>query len=304
MSLFRLWDRGLQKTRKNVFSRIGNIFQSGKNISDELYDELEALLIESDAGIEISLQLIDELRSICLEGDDVAGQVRRILKRRIQEILTEEEQLTDHNNVKPHVKMVIGVNGTGKTTTIGKLAWQNKKKGRKVLLACADTFRAAAGEQLELWAKQAKVDCVRQKTGADPAAVAFDALDAAIARGADVLFVDTAGRLHTQVNLMEELKKIRRVLDKRMPGAPHSTLLVLDATTGQNGLRQADQFARSVGVTEVALTKLDGTARGGIVLAIKQQLGLPIRWVGMGEGLEDLVPFNAEAFVGGLFGEE
>jgi len=304
MSLLKPWDKGLQKTRKNFFSRMGRIFQNSEKISDALYDELEVLLIESDVGVETALFLIEELRSARLESGNVAGQVRQILKERMREILSDENGLTNNVSVKPHVCMVVGVNGTGKTTTIGKLAWYEKMRGHKVLLACADTFRAAAGEQLEVWAKRAKADCIRQKIGADPASVAFDALNAAIARNADMLFVDTAGRLHTQVNLMEELKKIRRVLDKRMAGAPHTTLLILDATTGQNGLRQAEQFNQSVGVTETALTKLDGTARGGIVLAVKKQLGLPIRWVGLGEELEDLIPFDAGSFINGLFGED
>jgi len=298
------WNEGLQKTRKNIFSRIGQIFQRGVKVSDELFDEMEALLIESDMGVELSMNLIESLRQERLEGEDISGQVRRILKNRIRDILTEEVRPHDTLTAKPRVIMVVGVNGTGKTTIIGKLAWRMKQNNVRVLLAGADTFRAAAGEQLEIWARRSGVDCIRQDTGADPASVAFDALDAAISRDVDILFVDTAGRLHTKVNLMEELKKMKRVLEKRMPGAPHSTLLVLDATTGQNGLVQAKQFTQSVDVTEIALTKLDGTARGGIVVAIKQELGIPIRWVGMGEGLEDLQPFDADAFVRGLFGTE
>ena len=200
--------------------------------------------------------------------------------------------------------LVVGVNGTGKTTTIGKLARRFEEEGKKVLLAGADTFRAAAGEQLEVWAKRTGADVIRQSSGADPASVAFDALQAAIARELDVLIVDTAGRLHTKVNLMEELKKIRRVLSRQMESAPHEVLLVLDATTGQNGLSQAERFTRSVGITGIALTKLDGTAKGGIVVAIHRKLGIPVKWVGVGEGMDDLVPFDAGAFVGSLVGEE
>jgi fused signal recognition particle receptor len=204
---------------------------------------------------------------------------------------------------KPWVILVVGVNGTGKTTTIGKLGHRFKQEGRKVLLAGADTFRAAAAEQLEVWASRSGIPVITQKYGADPASVAYDALDHAVRHGTDVLIVDTAGRLHTKANLMEELKKIRRVLAKRMAFAPHETLLVLDATTGQNGLRQAEMFTQAAGVTGIVLTKLDGTARGGIVLGIKRETGIPVRWVGLGEGIDDLLPFDAEAFAEGLLGE-
>lgn len=301
--LLKSWDTGLNKTRQNVFSRISHIFQGSVKVTDELFDELEAVLIESDVGMDMSVKLIESLRSLRFEDGDFAKQVRSELKKMIRDQLMESESLFKSGQTRPHVMMVVGVNGTGKTTTIGKLAWQMKQAGQKVLLAGADTFRAAAAEQLEIWADRAGVDCVRQKSGADPAAVAYDALDAAIARNMDIVIVDTAGRLHNKSNLMEELKKIRRVLDKRLPGAPHSTLLVLDAITGQNGLRQAEQFAVDVGVTEVALTKLDGTAKGGIVLAIRQKLGIPVRWIGVGESIEDLLPFQASAFVDAMFGE-
>lgn len=300
--VLKSWDSGLHKTRQNVFSRISQIFKGSNKITDELFDELEAVLIESDVGVEMSFKLIDALRSFRIDGDNTADQIRMALKKMIQDQLIETLPFSSVQN-KPHVTMVVGVNGTGKTTTIGKLAWKMRQAGQRVLLAGADTFRAAAAEQLEIWADRAGADCIRQKSGADPASVAFDALDAAIARHMDILFVDTAGRLHNKANLMEELKKIRRVLDKRLSGAPHSTLLVLDAITGQNGLRQAEQFAKDVGVTEVALTKLDGTARGGIVLAIKERLGIPVRWIGVGESIEDILPFDAHAFVEAMFGE-
>jgi len=202
---------------------------------------------------------------------------------------------------RPYVVLVVGVNGAGKTTTVGKLAGLYHAAGKKVLVGAADTFRAAANEQLDIWSQRAGVEIVRQKSGADPAAVAYDTLNAAIAREADVVVIDTAGRLHTRVNLMEELKKIRRVLEKRMPGCPHEVLLVLDATTGQNGLQQARRFGEAVGVTGLVLTKLDGTAKGGIVLAIRDELRLPVRFVGVGEALDDLQPFDARLFVEALF---
>ena len=203
---------------------------------------------------------------------------------------------------KPHVILVVGVNGTGKTTSIGKLAYRFRRQGMKALLAGSDTFRAAAGEQLEEWGKRIGADVIRQAPGADPASVAFDALQAAMARGVDTLLVDTAGRLHTKSNLMEELKKIKRVLSKQMETAPHEVLLVLDATVGQNGISQAKEFTKAVGVTGIILTKLDGTARGGIVIAIHQALRIPIKWVGLGEDVDDLVPFDTHAFVEGMFG--
>jgi fused signal recognition particle receptor len=302
MAIFTPWSRGLGKTRKNWFMRISELFQPGNQFSDDLFDELEALLLESDVGVETTADLIDEMRSVKFDQEHPAAEVRKWLRERIQQLL-QTEASDRFTREKPYVQMVVGVNGTGKTTTIGKLAWKLRTRGDRVLLACSDTFRAAAGEQLEIWAKRAQADCIRQQPGADPASVAFDALDAAIAREVDTLLIDTAGRLHTKIHLMEELKKIRRVLQKRLPGAPHSVLLVLDSTTGQNGLRQAEQFAHDIGVTELALTKLDGTARGGIVLAIRRKLGLPVRWVGIGEGIDDLLPFDARAFAEALLGE-
>jgi fused signal recognition particle receptor len=224
------------------------------------------------------------------------------LRTKVIEMLTFENGHSDEvRGEKPHVIVVVGVNGTGKTTTIGKLAHRFSKNGLKVLLAGADTFRAAAGEQLSIWAERVSVDIVKQGTGADAASVAFDALNAAESRGVDVLIVDTAGRLHTKVNLMEELKKICRVLKKRMETAPHEVLFVLDATTGQNGLNQVRLFDEAIGVSGIVLTKLDGTAKGGMVVTIHQSLGIPINWVGVGEGEDDLLEFNAEAFVEGLF---
>jgi fused signal recognition particle receptor len=230
-------------------------------------------------------------------------EILTLLKEKIRILLQERMGAGEISYVeKPHVILVVGVNGTGKTTTIGKLAYYFRQLGKRVLLAGADTFRAAAGAQLEIWAKRVGVDMVKSSMGADPASVAFDALSGAIAREVDILIIDTAGRLHTKVNLMEELKKIRRVLEKKMDTAPHEVLLVIDATTGQNGMRQAMQFRTAVHVTGIVLTKLDGTAKGGIVVAIHRRLGIPVKWVGVGEGLDDLVNFNPGAFVEGMFG--
>ena len=254
-------------------------------------------------GVAASEKLIAQLR-VALRSVPATSteEVRRILQEQMVALLdrggTPERVLANH----PHVILVVGVNGTGKTTTIGKLAHYHRQQGRKVLLGAADTFRAAASEQLTVWAERAGVEVVRTNPGADPAALAFDALNAALARAVDILIVDTAGRLHTKVNLMEEVRKIRRVLDRRLPGAPHEVLLVIDATTGQNGLAQAQQFTQATGVTGIVLTKLDGTARGGIAVAICQELGVPVRWVGLGEGIEDLAPFHPREFVEGLLG--
>jgi len=302
---FGKWERVLAKTRKGVLGRISNVFKGENRIDEDLFEKIEQILIESDLGVESTLKIIEDLREGLTDGEAVLEErIRVLLRQEMLELVRDKETSSDSEfKEKPHIILVVGVNGTGKTTTIGKIACRFHKEGKKVLLAGADTFRAAAGEQLEILGKRAGVDVVRQCMGADPAAVAFDALNAALARGVDVLIVDTAGRLHTRVNLMEELKKIHRVLGKKMTAAPHEVLLVLDATTGQNGLSQAKLFTEAVGITSIVLTKLDGTARGGIVVAINQALGIPVKWVGVGEGLEDLIPFDAEGFVEGLFGE-
>ena len=302
---FGKWEQGLAKTRKGVLGRISSVFKGKNRIDEDLFKKIEQILIESDLGVEPTLKIIEDLRERLTDGEAVLEErIRVLLRQEMFELVRDKETSADTEfKEKPHIILVVGVNGTGKTTTIGKIASRLHKEGKKVLLAGADTFRAAAGEQLEVWGKRAGVDVVRQCMGADPAAVAFDALNAALARGVDVLIVDTAGRLHTRVNLMEELKKIHRVLGKKMEAAPHEVLLVLDATTGQNGLSQAKLFTEAVGITGIVLAKLDGTARGGIVVAINQALGIPVKWVGVGEGLEDLLPFDAEGFVEGLFGE-
>ena len=299
------WQQGLGKTRNGLLGRISQAFKGKKLVNESLLEDIEEILIESDVGVETTQQIIENLKQLILEQNDNAeAKVRALLKKEILEIIKNNQNITITEQLRrPHVILVVGVNGTGKTTTIGKMAHLFRRENKKVLLAGADTFRAAAGEQLEVWAKRAGADVVKQSIGADPASVAYDALDAAVARKVDILIVDTAGRLHTKVNLMEELKKIKRVLSKRLESAPHEVLLILDATTGQNGLNQAKIFTHDVGVTGVVLTKLDGTAHGGIVIPIIQRLGIPVKWVGVGEGLDDLIPFDAEAFVEGMLGE-
>lgn len=304
VKLFSKWEKGMAKTRQGILGRISTVFKGGGRVDETKLEDLEQILIEGDVGVDTTLAIIDDLReSLSSEPDNAEERIRSLLKEEMLRFVQKEEDASRLDfHQKPYVILVVGVNGTGKTTTIGKLAHRFKTEGKKVLLAGADTFRAAAGEQLEIWAKRAHVDIVKQATGSDPAAVAFDALDASIARGVDVLIVDTAGRLHTKVNLMEELKKIQRVLKKRLDSAPHKVLLVLDATTGQNGLSQAKLFTEAVGIDGIVLTKLDGTARGGIVVAIRQKLDIPVDWVGLGEGIDDLVPFDGEAFVEGMLG--
>ena len=282
----------LNKGRSWLNYDLGDLFR-GK-VDDAMLDELEDRLLMGDVGVEATEEIMTTLRAQLPRNAD-GSEVRQQLLGCVEELLLPVQQPLLMEQ-KPFVILVVGVNGTGKTTTIGKLAEQFKQQGLSVMLAAGDTFRAAAVEQLQVWAERAGVDCMAQAAGADPAAVAFDALAAAQARQLDVLITDTAGRLHSQSGLMDELKKISRVLTKQDPGAPHETLLVLDASQGQNALTQAQQFHEAVGVTGLALTKLDGTARGGIVLAIARRLGLPIRFIGIGEGAADLAPFDAKAF--------
>lgn len=297
------WEKGLEKTRKGFLGRIAELFKGKETLDQGLFDDLEGILLEADVGSEYAARLIGEVRTeLRKKAGAVPDDVRTLLKGKIVDALADPGVLPPADSPKPLVILVTGVNGTGKTTSIGKLAHRYREEGEKVLLAAADTFRAAAVEQLEIWARRAGADVIKQPHGADPAAVAFDALDAALARGVDVLIVDTAGRLHTKANLMEELKKIRRILGKKITGAPHEVLLVIDAVTGQNGLNQARLFQEAGGMTGIVLTKLDGTAKGGIVLAIRQALGIPVKWVGVGEGLDDLIPFDPQAFAEGMFG--
>ena len=296
MGFFEKIKKGLSKTRK----AIGGLFSGFRGVDDEFYDELEERLILADAGVDTSVTAVERLRRTVkerkLKGEE---EVRNALC----EILTDMLNVGDtalNLGTKPSVVLVIGVNGVGKTTTIGKLANQLHDEGRRVLLCAADTFRAAAADQLEIWANRAGVDIVRQHEGADPASVVFDGISAAKARGADVIICDTAGRLHNKANLMNELGKISRIIDRELPESSKEVLLVLDGTTGQNGLIQAKQFQQIAGVTGIVLTKLDGTAKGGIVISVASELQIPVKYIGVGEGIDDLMPFNAAEFVEAL----
>lgn len=294
----------MEKTRKGIFGRIGDILRGANKLDDELLEELEEILISSDVGVGTSLEIVEELRERALDEKQFdPDAMRSMIQEQIENILNEAEAGTPVSAGKPHVVLVVGVNGTGKTTTIGKLAARYKNEGKLVIVAAADTFRAAAIEQLEIWAERAGAQLVKHKAQSDPAAVVFDAISAAKSRNADVVIVDTAGRLHTKHNLMNELEKISRVAGREVEGAPHEVLLVIDATTGQNGLVQAEEFMKFSGISGIVLTKLDGTAKGGIVVAITKKLILPIRYVGVGEAIEDIVDFDAGEFVNGLFEE-
>ena len=295
---FRRLKDQLSKTRKTFSVGFDKIFAGKKRVDDDLLEELEELLITSDIGVQTALTLIEKISSSKITAVD---QIRSLLKDEILSILQPPESAPEQSVSAPRVIMVVGVNGTGKTTTIGKLAARATASGKKVLIAAADTFRAAAIEQLMIWAERANADIVKHKEMADPAAVAFDAVEAASARGADMVLIDTAGRLHTKVNLMEELKKIKRTISKKIPDAPHEVLLVLDATTGQNALSQAQLFNDAIGITALALTKLDGTAKGGIVISICNTLKIPLKYIGIGEKIEDLQKFDATQFVEALF---
>ncbi|MBM3280905.1 MAG: signal recognition particle-docking protein FtsY [Candidatus Handelsmanbacteria bacterium] len=309
--LGRLLDKlnsGLSKTREALADKIATVVGSGGRLDEDTLEELEAVLIQADVGMETAAALIEELRQRArqqrFKGN--SNEVMALLKEHLAGMLESQDQDLPFAELpaRPYTILVVGVNGVGKTTTIGKLAKRYAEDGHKVLIAACDTFRAAAVPQLEIWAERAGVEIVRAQQGADPAAVAFDALGAAKAREVDVLIVDTAGRLHTKVNLMEELKKIRRSLAKQDPGAPHETLLVLDATTGQNTLNQARQFHEATELTGLVLTKLDGTAKGGIALALRRELGIPVKLIGVGEGLDDLQPFEHRTFVEAMLGAE
>jgi len=291
---------GLAKTRSSLVGRVDALLGSHARLDAAFLEELEEILITADFGMQATQEIVAALTKR-LAGGQAPEQVRLALEEEVRGRLQQAEQALPEPTAGPLVLMVVGVNGVGKTTTIGKLARQYAAQGKKVVLGAGDTFRAAAAEQLEVWGERAGAEVIRQAEGTDPGAVAFDAAKAAVARKADVLIVDTAGRLHTKVNLMEELKKVRRILDREIPGAPHETLLVLDATTGQNALVQAKMFKEAVAVSGVVLTKLDGTAKGGIVVAIGSQLGLPVRFIGVGEGVDDLRPFDANEFVAALF---
>ncbi len=288
-------EAGLQRSSQGVFARLRSIFRPAA-VGDETWDELEAMLIEADVGVETALELVGDLRRRAGAGQlSSATDLREALKAQLLDIL--KAPAPGQDGVKPEVWLIVGVNGTGKTTTIAKLAAYYGAQGLSVLAGAADTFRAAAIDQLQMWGERLGFDVVAHRPGADPGAVAFDTVSAGVSRGADIVLIDTAGRLHTRYNLMEELKKVARAVGRAMPGAPHEVMLVLDATTGQNGLAQAKHFKDAVGLTGVILTKLDGTAKGGIVVAIARSLGLPVRFVGVGEGPQDLVPFDPEAYL-------
>lgn len=291
---------GLTKTKKNIIERVESIILN-RTIDDTAIEDIEEVLITSDVGAEATNEIVGRLRERVRAGEiKSSDDVKSYLKSELSLLLGKAQSLVIFGE-KPFVILTVGVNGVGKTTTIGKLASSLISEGNSVILAAADTFRAAAIEQLEIWAKRAGTDIVKHQSGSDPAAVAFDAVEAAKARGIDVVIIDTAGRLHNKSQLMDELKKINRVIKKSMPDAPHEILLIVDATTGQNALRQAQIFNEAIGITGIALTKLDGTAKGGIIFAIKKELGIPVRLIGIGEGIDDLKDFNPEDFVTALF---
>ena len=299
--LFGKLKQGLSRTRDILFTDIDELFSSKRTIDDSLLEELEESLIMADLGVDITLEIMERV-SQKSKKLSTANELKAVLKEEISALFPAESPDEDPAGaVKPQVIMVVGVNGTGKTTTLGKLATKFTNQGKKVLIAAADTFRAAAIEQVEVWANRASVGIVKHREGADPAAVAFDGVEAAIARGVDVLLIDTAGRLHTQKNLMEELKKIKRSVGKRLKGSPHEVLMVLDATTGQNALSQARLFNEAVGITALALTKLDGTAKGGIVASVAHTMDVPLKYIGVGEGIDDLQDFDPNLFINALF---
>ncbi len=300
-------DQGLQKTKSNIFTRISKAIAGKSSVDDEVLDNLEEILVSSDVGVETTLRIIERIQKRASRDKYIGtGQLNSLLKEEIVALLQENNirDLTDFTlpeNKKPFVIMVVGVNGVGKTTTIGKLAWQFKKSGKSVLLGAADTFRAAAVDQITIWAERVGVPIITQGMGADPASVAFDTVKSAIARDVDVVIIDTAGRLHNKINLMNELSKIRKVIQKLIPDAPHEVLLILDASTGQNAFEQAKQFTAATEVNALALTKLDGTAKGGVVIGISDQFKIPVKYIGVGEGIEDLQVFNRFEFVDSLF---
>ena len=299
--LFSRLKRGLAKTRKQFVGTLDNLFYGDKEIDEEFLEELEEILLTSDLGVKTSYRLFSQIKEkVSHQELENPAHLRDFLQEEIGTILSRSESSWEIDK-KPYVIMTIGVNGVGKTTTIGKLASIFTKQNKKVVLGAADTFRAAAVEQLTIWAERAKVPIIKQNMGADPAAVAFDTVQSAIKREADIVIIDTAGRLHTKVNLMDELKKIQRVIDKALPGAPHEVLLVLDANTGQNAITQAQMFHKVIGVTGLVMTKLDGTAKGGVIVGVCDELGVPVRYIGIGESIEDLRAFDSSDFVNALF---
>lgn len=300
MGFFSKIKEGLKKTRNAVVNQIDGMLKSFTKIDEELFEELEELLVMGDVGVKTASKITEELRvRVKKEGVTDPNEVHRLLEEITADMLRGGEEL--NLNTKPSIILVIGVNGVGKTTTIGKLANNLRMQGKSVLLAAADTFRAAAIDQLEIWAERAQCDIVKQKEGSDPAAVVYDAISAAKARGTDVIIADTAGRLHNKKYLMDELGKITRIIDRELPDADKEFLIVLDATTGQNAVNQAREFKNSAGITGIVLTKLDGTAKGGVVLSVKEELGVPVKYIGIGEQMDDLQPFDADSFAKALF---
>lgn len=302
MGFFNKIKEGLKKTRDAVIGQIDSMLKSFTKIDDELFEELEELLVMGDVGVPTAEKICEELKKIVKkEGIKNPNEIHRLLEETVSDMLRGGEELD--LSTTPSIILVIGVNGVGKTTTIGKLANHLTKQGKKVILAAGDTFRAAAIEQLEIWADRSHCEIIKQNEGSDPAAVIYDAISAAKARHADVIICDTAGRLHNKKPLMDELAKINRIIDRELPDASKEKLLVLDATTGQNAVNQAEQFSLATGITGIVLTKLDGTAKGGVVLAIKEGLGIPVKYIGVGEQIDDLQPFDAEDFAKALFAQ-
>lgn len=302
MGLFSKIKEGLKKTRDGIMGQIDSLIKSFTKIDEELFEELEEVLVMGDVGVNTAQKICQELRTrVKKEGIKDPSLINDMLKEIISQMLSGGQELD--LSTTPSVILVIGVNGVGKTTTIGKMAAEFGRQKKKVVLAAADTFRAAAIDQLQIWADRAKADIVKQSEGSDPAAVVFDAISAAKARGADVIICDTAGRLHNKRHLMDELAKINRIIDRELPGCAKEILLVLDATTGQNAVNQAQEFKNAVGITGIVLTKLDGTAKGGVVLAIKDGLGIPVKYIGVGEQIDDLQPFDPQDFTNALFAQ-
>ena len=300
MEFFSKIKEGLKKTRDSVVGQIDSMLKSFTKIDETLFEELEELLVMGDVGVHTSQRITQQLRErVKKEGVTDPSEIHRLLEETVAEILSGGQALK--LATKPSVVLVIGVNGVGKTTTIGKLAHQLKSDGKKVVLAAADTFRAAAIDQLQIWAQRSGCDIVKQSEGSDPAAVVFDAISSAKAKGMDVIICDTAGRLHNKKHLMDELAKISRIIDRELPDANKEILLVLDATTGQNAVNQAREFKNAAGITGIVLTKLDGTAKGGVVLAIREELDVPVKYIGVGEQIDDLQPFDADDFAKALF---
>lgn len=304
MGFFEKLKQGLSKTHTNIFSKVNRLVNSKSTVDDDFLGQLEEILLSSDVGVQTTELLIQSIK-YRVKNDKYldTDELNSLIKDELQKVLGSEKSDAPDNyqfDKKPYIIVIVGVNGVGKTTSIGKLAYIYKNSGHSVLIAAADTFRAAANEQLETWAKRAGAEMIHLKSGSDPGAVVYNAINSAIANKGDVVLIDTAGRLHTKVNLMEELKKIKRVIQKLIPDAPHEVLLVIDATTGQNGLNQAKEFSNAIGVTGLILTKLDGTAKGGIVLRINNEINIPVKYIGVGEQIDDLQVFDKKNFVSAL----